>query len=151
MAESTQSNRISIPPELEAEMSPAVKAFVLMLIARIEELEDQVRKLTPRNSSIPPSTEHPHAKPKRKPLPGKKRKQGGQNGHKRNTRELVPSDQCTEVIQCQPDACRRCGGDLELDASSPARHQVWDLPPIQPIITEYQLHRGHCPRCGITR
>ena len=131
-------------------MSPAVKAFVVTLIERIKQLEDQVQKLTPRNSSMPPSAEHPHAKPKRKPSRGKRRKQGGQKGHKKHTRDLVPSDECNEVIPCQPEACRRCGGPLEVDASSPTRHQVWDLPPIEPLVIEYQLYRGHCPCCGIS-
>ena len=27
---------------------------------------------------------------------------------------------------------------------------MWDLPPIQPVIHEYQLFRGHCASCGIT-
>ena len=49
---------IEIPPEIEAEMTPAVKAFVLAafgkLEARIRQLEEQVQKLTPRNSSLPP-------------------------------------------------------------------------------------------------
>jgi transposase len=74
-----------IPPELEAEMTPAVKAAFLALLERVEQLTkqvesltDQVEKLPPRNSSLPPSTEHPHAKPKRKPRPSKKRKKGGQ-------------------------------------------------------------------------
>jgi transposase len=138
-----------IPPELEAEMTPAVKAFVLALLRRLDEAEAKIEKLTPRNSSLPPSTEHPHAKPKRKPT-GKKRKQGGQPGHKRHTRELIPSEQCTSVTNCYPDACRRCGGHLQDDDTEPKRHQVWDLPPIEPIVDEYQLHRGHCPCCGIT-
>jgi len=56
-----------IPPELEAEMTPAVKAAFLALLDRIEYLEAQLSKLTPRNSSLPPSSEHPHVKPKRKP------------------------------------------------------------------------------------
>jgi hypothetical protein len=43
-----------IPPELEAEMTPAVKAAFLVLLDRIDELEGQLQKLTPRNSSIPP-------------------------------------------------------------------------------------------------
>ena len=139
-----------IPPELEAEMTPAVKAFVLSLLDRIDQLTEQLEKLTPRNSSIPPSTEHPHAKPKRKPLPGKKRKQGGQKGHKRHQRELIPSEDCNQVVPRYPEGCRRCGGELELDGSAPKRHQVWDLPEIQPIVDEYQLFRGHCPCCGIT-
>ena len=60
--------REPIPPELEAEMTPAVKAAFLALLERVEQLTrqvesltDQVEKLTPRNSSLPPSTEHPHA------------------------------------------------------------------------------------------
>lgn len=148
MAPNTCMSRI--PPELEAEMTPAVKAAFLALLDRIDQLEAQVQKLTPRNSSIPPSTEHPHAKPERRQTPGKKRKKGGQKGHKRHLRELVPTDQCTTVTECFPEACRRCGGELEHAPSAPQRHQVWELPPIKPIIDEYQLFRGHCPCCGIT-
>jgi len=140
-----------IPPELEAEMTPAVKAAFLALLDRIDELESQIQKLTPRNSSIPPSTEHPHAKRGRKPNSSKnKRKQGGQKGHQRHTRELIPSEKCDSVTPRYPDACRRCGGDLEFDPADPKRHQVWDLPPIEPVVDEYQLFRGHCPCCGIT-
>ncbi len=141
---------IEIPAEIEAEMTPAVKAFTVSLIEQLLSLTDQVLKLTPENSSIPPSTGHPHGKPKRKPRPGKKRKQGGQKGHKRNTRELIPSEQCTEVIPCDPVDCRQCGGELEASANEPKRHQVWELPPIKPIVTEYQLNVGFCSCCGIT-
>jgi transposase len=148
--------RIELPPEAE----PArdfIEALVARYEKRIEELEkqvktltDQVQTLTPRNSSVPPSTEHPHAKPKRKSATGKKRKRGGQKGHKRHLRELVPTEQCTSVTRCVPEACRRCGGDLEQISDAPQRHQVWELPPIEPIVDEYQLFRGHCPCCGIT-
>jgi len=139
-----------IPPELEVEMTPAVKAFVVALLERLDEAEAKIQKLTPRNSSVPPSTVHPHAKPQRKQPSGKKRKQGGQKGHKRHSRELIPSEQCATVTPCYPEGCRRCGGDLQPDAADPKRHQVWDLPPIEPIVDEYQLFRGHCPCCGIT-
>ena len=30
------------------------------------------------------------------------------------------------------------------------RHQVWELPEIKPIVTEYQRHRLTCPCCGET-
>ena len=123
-----QSSHPLIPAEIDAEMTPAVRAFAHALIhsfqlqiaalqagivelnSRIVELESQVNKLTPQNSSVPPSTVHRHGKPNRKPLPGKKRKQGGQQGHKRTIRELIPSDQCDDVIERKPDACRKCGG-----------------------------------------
>lgn len=146
--------RIEIPAEVAAEMTPAVKAFVLAAFAKLEkrisELEEQVEKLTPRNSSLPPSSEHPHAKPKRKPRTGKQRKPGGQKGHPRQLRKLIPSEDCNSVQPLKPTACRRCGRELQPDPSPPERHQVWDLPPIQPIVDEYQLFRGHCACCGIT-
>ena len=64
----------AIPPELLAEMTPAVRVFVESLLvemaevqaamqAEIDELKSQVKRLTPQNSSVPPSTQHPHARP----------------------------------------------------------------------------------------
>lgn len=149
MADTHSNKQNRIPPELEAEMTPTVKVFVLQLIARIEKLEDQVQKLTPRNSSLPPSSEHPHAKPIRRPKKNK-RKQGGQQGHQRNVRPLIPTEDCADVIPCVPAQCRRCGDALSGHDPQPVRHQVWDVPPIDPIVTEYQRHRLHCPGCGIT-
>ena len=147
--------RIELPPEAE----PA-RDFIEKLVGRYEErirdleqqvltLSEQVRKLTPRNSSRPPSTEHPHAKPKRKPIP-KGKPRGGQPGHPRQQRTLVPPEQCTAIVDCPPDGCRRCGGELTLDHAAPLRHQVWELPPIEPQITEYRRLRGHCSCCGIS-
>ena len=43
-----------IPKELDAEMTPAVRAFVLSLLKRIEQLEKVIK--TPLNSSLPPSS-----------------------------------------------------------------------------------------------
>ena len=64
---------MAIPPKLDAEMTPAVRAFVQALLtriaaleARVEELQRQAKGKTPQNSSLPPSTQHPHAKPPRK-------------------------------------------------------------------------------------
>jgi transposase len=30
------------------------------------------------------------------------------------------------------------------------RHQVWDIPPLRPVVTEYRRHRLLCLRCGVT-
>jgi len=135
-------------------MTPAVKAFVVLLFdhyeTRIADLESQIHKLTPQNSSLPPSTQHPHAKPKRPEQDGKKRKRGGQKGHKKHHRELIPPEQCDDVIPLKPDACRRCDTRLAGIDPEPIRHQVWELPEIKPIVTEYQQHRLACRCCGIT-
>ncbi len=135
-------------------MAPAIRAFVGALIdhyeTRIANLESQIQKLTPQNSSLPPSTQHPHAKPKRSARDGKKRKRGGQKGHKKHQRELIPSEQCDDVIPLKPNVCRRCDTRLTGIDPEPIRHQVWELPEIKPIVTEYQQHRLACPCCGIT-
>ncbi len=151
-----------IPAEILAEMTPAVRAFVDSLLVQmaemrvqaakmqteIDELKSQVKRLTPQNSSVPPSTQHPHARPVVTPKPKSKKKRGGQHGHRRVIRELVPVERCTEVIPLVPDNCRRCGKQLEGTDAEPIRHQVWELPEIEPIIVEYQQHRLTCCGCG---
>jgi transposase len=62
---------------------------------------------------------------------------------------LIPTDQCQDVIFCKPRHCRRCGRKLTGCDAAPLRHQVWDLPEIQPLVTEYQRHRLLCS-CGTT-
>lgn len=135
-------------------MTPAVKAFVYALIdhyeARLAALESKIQKLTPQNSSTPPSTQHPHARPERPKRDGKRKKRGGQKGHRKHQRVLIPAEECDAVIPLQPDACRRCGTALAGIDHEPIRHQVWELPEIKPIVTEYQQHRLSCPCCGIT-
>src|SRR5262249_28858472 len=34
------------------------------------------------------------------------------------------------------------------DDPQPHRHQVTEVPPVTPVVTEYQLHRLVCPACG---
>jgi transposase len=61
---------------------------------------------------------------------------------------LIPTDQCDDVQPLKPAECRRCGARLSGNDSEPLRHQVWELPVIQPQVTEYQRHRLTCPCCG---
>lgn len=117
-------------------------------IARLEAELNTLRK-TPQNSSVPPSTQHPHAKVV-KPKPRSPRKRGGQLGHPKHERTLIPSEQCDAVVPLKPTACRRCGTQLLGQDADPWRHQVWELPKIQPVVTEYQRHRLRCPCCGET-
>ncbi len=138
-----------ITEDLIARQPPEAQAIIRLLLKKLAELEARLGK-SPRNSSQPPSTLHPHAKPKRPRRDGKKRKRGGQKGHQKHHRELIPPQQCDDVIALQPNACRRCGKPLTGVDPEPIRHQVWELPEIKPIVTEYQRHRLACPCCRIT-
>ncbi|WP_419193706.1 DUF6444 domain-containing protein [Kolteria novifilia] len=126
-------------------MTPEVRAFVESLLLRIAELEEALGPpKNPRNSSLPPGCQHPHAKTPRK-APRSKRKRGGQPGHKKHERSLVPTEECQEVVTLLPKTCRRCDTPLTGEDSDPLRHQVWELPEIKPMITEYRRHRLACP------
>jgi transposase len=153
----TRTAERGISPELAAQMTPAVRAFVLALSAEIDQLRAEVRDLksqladrtpTPANSSVPPSTQHPHAKPT-PTRPRSRKKRGGQAGHPKHARALVPTDECDRVVPLAPTTCRRCHAVLSGTDATPLRHQVWELPEIKPVVTEYQRHRLTC-NCGAT-
>lgn len=141
----------ALPAEFRALLQAVIdhyEARIAKLEARIAELEGRAGK-TPQNSSLPPSTQHPHAKPP-SAKPKSKKQRGGQPGHAKHERPLLPTEQCDEVQPLKPTECRRCGKTLTGCDPDPWRHQVWELPEIQPIVTEYQRHRLTCPGCGET-
>ncbi len=125
---------------------------LLQMSARIEELERKVAVLTrdSSNSSKPPSSDGPAAKPKaRRPIKSKKRKRGAQPGHKGANRDLIPTEQVNEVIPVFPEACDQCGAELTPHPDGTTgkywRHQVIDIPEPKPEVTEYQVQ---CIRCS---
>ena len=133
-----------------------LEALLRAALARISDLEAKVADLTARlgqnssNSSKPPSSDPPSIE--RKPKVPSGRKPGGQPGHKRNMRELVPVALVDHLEVLVPAACRCCNGRLHGRDPEPLRHQVTEVPVIKPTVTEFQLHALQCRRCGeITR
>jgi transposase len=145
---------LEISEEIIARQPPEAQAIIRLLLAKIAELESRIERLeggrkTPQNSSLPPSSQHPHARPQ----PSKRKvrkKRGGQPGHKKHERSLIPSDECDDVQPLKPTECRRCGTKLSGSDPQPLRHQVWELPEIKPLVSEYQRHRLTCSHCGET-
>lgn len=154
---------MAITEEIIARQPPEAQAIIRLLLARIaaleaqvdelqrqvDELQRQVKGKTPQNSSLPPSSVHPHAKPVSAKRKSKKRR-GGQPGHMKHERPLIPTEECDDVRPLMPTECRRCGEKLSGNDAEPLRHQVWELPVIKARVTEYQRHRLVCPGCGET-
>lgn len=113
---------------------------------RVSHLEEQVRQ-TSQNSSRPPSSESfgKAKRPQRKPGKGRR---GAQPGHPGQSRDLYPIEACTEVMDHVPTVCRACGVPLSGEDSPPYRHQIVELPPIEPIVIEHRLHQLACEHCG---
>src|ERR1700757_3290583 len=121
-----------IPVELWNQIPPAAQAAVLALIQqyeqRLQALQQQVAQLTERlnqnstNSSRPPSSDPPHVK-RRPPTPATGRQRGGQPGHARQQRPLVPPEQIKQSVPVKPSACRKCGQSLSGEDPQPRKHQ----------------------------
>src|SRR6185437_9225015 len=131
---------------LSPDAQAAVTALARSFERRIAELEERLGKDS-TNSSKPPSSDLPSVK-RRPPAPATGRKRGGQPGHRHHPRALVPPERLRQVIECKPPTCRSCGHDLHGDDPQPLRHQVAEVPPIEPTVDEYRLHRLECPHCG---
>ena len=148
-----------IAPETWEKLPPEVQAYILFLenalrqaLARIAQLEQRVKELEARlnrhsgNSSQPPSQDPPQAPRNRKEKSG--RKPGGQVGHQGNHRELAPPEKVDKIIEHRAETCPHCHSALQSAAARPVeRYQVWELPEIQPVITEHRLSAGWCPHC----
>jgi transposase len=136
----------TVPPDAQA----AILAVIASLEKRIADLEARLN-LNSTNSSKPPSTDPPAVKLKRRPpAPPTGRNRGGQPGHKRHTRTLVPAEQLREIFEVKPTHCQGCGAALLGDDPDPLRHQVAEIPPVLPDVDEYRLHRLICSCCGTT-
>src|SRR5947207_5406315 len=101
----------TVPPEAQT----AFLEVLGSLERRIAELQARLN-LNSTNSSKPPSTDPPAVKLKRRPpAPPSRRKRGGQPGHKRHTRALVPPEQLRETFEVKPTQCRGCGAAMRGD------------------------------------
>ncbi len=132
-----------------------VRELVWQLLQQSEQLQQRIAALeerlnqNSRNSSKPPSSDPPatprEAYPKRTPSG---RKVGGQPGHVGHTRPLKPLAQVQNVIELRPTSCGTCGALLLGEDPQPQRHQVTELPRIEPHVTEYRRHTLTCLACG---
>lgn len=120
------------------------------LVERVEALEREVAQLKARlaqnsqNSSKPPSTDPPGTQ--RPPKQSSGRRPGGQPGHRGVTRAVAA--QVDEVVELKPQRCGHCGRALRGSDPQPHRHQVTELPPVLPHVTEYRQHTLACADCG---
>jgi len=153
----------AIPHDMWEQLPPEAQAYIRSLEVRVEALEAMVQALqehnralqeqlhqTSRNSSRPPSSDPPQSE--RPHRPRSKRRRGGQPGHPGHTRPLLPVEAVDEVVVIKPEQCAHCQAPLSGDDPKPWRHQVIEIPPITPVVTEYQWHQLVCATCGeVTR
>ena len=126
--------------------------MVAALLKRVDDLERKLAESS-RNSNQPPSSDTPAQRRDCPSAPPSGRKRGGQPGHKGHKRELLPESKVTHLEDCWPEECGECGCHLpQRDAGLPERHQVVEMPSVEPDVSEYRRHSVECDGCGaITR
>jgi len=151
---------VHIMPSLELDRKQAAKLDKEKLItillemqqrlaeqaAEIQALRDQLAKNS-GNSSKPPSSDglkKPRTRSLRK---SSGKKSGGQPGHAGHTLKMSETPDIVQVhrVQC----CQHCQNDLgNVAVQGHERRQVFDLPPVQVLVTEHQTEIKVCPQCG---
>lgn len=143
MARDWRDDRIA---ELESKLARRDEQ-VSALLARVAVLEERLGRSS-RNSSKPPSSDGPAERHKRPRKASTGRAPGGQPGHDKHERPEVPPEKVSKRVVLRPDRCARCAKRLVGTDPEPHRHQVFELPEIEPFVTEYLLHLLTCADCG---
>lgn len=124
---------------------PSVRAWARAVEQRLARLEERLKQ-TSRNSSKPPSSDPPPLScPARRPSG---QRTGGQPGHPGHGRDLKPEEEVERLIEITPTAGEQCGALLLGEDPHPVRHQVTEVPPVPPLVTEYRCHTLSCLVCG---
>ena len=127
-----------IPSEAQAVVAAVIAAFE----ARIAGLEARLSQNS-SNSSRPPSSDGPQVKSS-VPRPPSGRPRGGQEGHPKHHRVLLPPD---EVIDHKPSRCGHCDSPLNGDDPEPIVDQVIELPVRLRQVIHHRRHTLTCPHC----
>jgi transposase len=119
---------------------------IIQLEKRIEELE-RLLGMNSKNSSKPPSSDPPGMTTA---LPRKlrRKKRGAKNGHQPHLRDLLPEEFIQKHIHLKPEVCTCGSTNIEETDHESMRHQVVDIPPIKPQVTEYVQPVFRCKDCG---
>jgi transposase len=137
---------------IETADSDYLKEIVFFLLEKVEQLSVENAELQRRlnqnsqNSSRPPSSDG-YRKVAKITKTESIKVQGGQIGHKGNTRHQV--DIPDAIVSCCPNKCS-CGHEFTTHSEMvlQSKRQVFDIPQPQLFVTEYQILGSQCPKCG---
>jgi transposase len=128
-------------------MVEELKKIIAAQEKRIKELEIKLN-MNSKNSSKPPSSDNKLKISKKSNKNNiQKRKKGGQAGREGKTLKMV--EKPNKIIKLTPTLCSCCNQDISKNKSiKHIKRQVFDIPPINIEVTEYQAHLVKCPNCN---
>jgi transposase len=111
-------------------------------IAQLEKENRRLRKHLDETERAQHRQAHPFARDKTSDQP---KKPGRPKGHKADLRPTPTPEQTDRVIDVPLDECPMCHVPL-YEQGQVVQYQT-DLPPIVPIITQFNIETGTCPAC----
>ena len=140
----TETENIAILEAENAELRQRIASLEEKVLLLLELQQKGKVKKDSSNSSLPPSSDL--GKKTRSLREKSGRSVGGQKGHRGNTLEMSATPD--QIIELKSNYCGRCGNSLGVENFVlQARRQVIEIPPISPIIEEYQVFACTCPNC----
>ena len=137
--------------------SPSWELVLLLLrlmlasLKEVQELRAKVASMqTDSSTSHKPPSSDGLKKNRTVPKRGSSgRKPGGQKGHLGKARPRVPPHEVATTVIHKPELCQTCGAPFsEHNQSTPVESfQVWDIPPINPYVTDHVFYKTTCD-CG---
>ena len=132
-----------------------LKQDIQELRAALKAAEQKIHELTAllnqnsRNSNWPSSRDKNRRQKRTRSLRRKSHKKaGGQKGHEGKTLEFHAQPQ--HIARHRPQGCAHCQQPFAVDQVAVARQkrQVYDLPPLEILVTEHQVETLRCPCWG---
>lgn len=118
-------------------------------------LKNRIAALEAENARLKQELETAQRAAKRQAAPFAKgdpkshpKRAGRKRGHRPAHRPAPAPAEINFTLEAPlPDACPECGGAI-FDERTAAQYQV-DIPPVKPVVTQFNVHLGHCTACGV--
>lgn len=129
---------------LQAELAQRDRACQ-RLQARVAQLEDENLRLRQKIEQLQGEAHRQTGRFRRRQRKKRPKKPGRRNGHPPANRPTPPPEHIDRVIAVPCRDCPDCKAPL-VDPKVVVHYQT-DLPPIVPIITQFNIETGYCPCC----
>jgi transposase len=118
-------------------------------IARLREknseLEQEIQRLREELATVRREANRQAAPFRRRELKKRRKKAGRRNGHPPANRPTPPPERIDRIVEVPCRRCPDCATEL-VERDTVIQYQT-DLPPIVPIVTQFNIETGHCPCC----
>jgi transposase len=112
---------------------------------KIGELEQDKQRLGEELATARRESNRQAAPFRREELKKRKKKPGRRKGHPAANRPTPPPERIDRVVEVPCRTCPDCATEL-VERDTVVQYQT-DLPPIVPIVTQFQIETGYCPCC----